>query len=188
MGYSRVQKGYKCYCPTLRHYFVSIDVAFFETTLFSLSSSITSRREDDDLLVYYVSLPVPTPSLIPVKPPITQVYSRCQNPPVLSPTPTTSTLDPVSSDDLPIVLRKDKRQCVHPISSFCFYNHLSSHSYSFIASLDSISLPNNVREALSHPDGHSAMVEEIQALDDNGTWNLVQLPAEKKPLDAVGFL
>ena len=24
------------------------------------------------------------------------------------------------------------------------------------------------------------MVEEIQALDDNGTWNLVQLPAGKK--------
>ena len=27
--YSRVKKGYKCYCPTLRHYFMSIDVTFF---------------------------------------------------------------------------------------------------------------------------------------------------------------
>ena len=50
-----------------------------------------------------------------------------------------------------------------------------------VPSLDSISLPNTVREALSHHGSHSAMVEEMQALDDNGTtWNLVQLPAGKK--------
>ena len=71
LGYSRVQKGYRCYCPTLRSYFGSADVAFFEITLFSLSSTITSQRENDDLLVYYVSLLGPTPALIPVKPPIT---------------------------------------------------------------------------------------------------------------------
>ena len=77
VGYSRVQKGYMCYCSTLRRYFVSTDVVFFETTLFSLPSIVTSPRKDNDLLVYYVSLPVPTPAPIPVKPPITQVYSRC---------------------------------------------------------------------------------------------------------------
>ena len=73
-----------CYCPTLRCYFVSINVAFFETTPFSLSFTITSQGEDDDLFVYTVSLPVPTlapapiftaPTPIPLKPPITQIYS-----------------------------------------------------------------------------------------------------------------
>ena len=49
LGYSRVKKGYRCYCSTLRRYFVS-----------SLSPTVMSPREDDDLLVYYVSLPVPT--------------------------------------------------------------------------------------------------------------------------------
>ena len=71
MGYSCVQKGYRCYCPTLRRYFVPTDVAFFETTLLSLPSIVTSPGEDNDLLVYYVSLPVPTQAPIPVKPPIT---------------------------------------------------------------------------------------------------------------------
>ena len=52
------------------------DIAFFETTLFSPSSTVTSQGEDDDLLVYYVSLAVPTPGPILVKHPITQVYSR----------------------------------------------------------------------------------------------------------------
>ena len=90
-------------------------------------------------------------------------------PPVLSPPPANSTSYLVLSDDLPIALHKGKRQCTHPISSFCSYNHLSSHFFSFIASLDSISLPNKVFEALTYPSWHSAMIEEIDALTDNGT-------------------
>ena len=54
------------------------DIAFFETTLFSLSSIVTSQGEDDDLLVYYVSSLFPTPAPVHVKPPITQVYSAPQ--------------------------------------------------------------------------------------------------------------
>ena len=66
------------------------------------------------------------------------------------------------------------------MSSFVSYNHLSSSSCSFIASLDSISLPNIVLEVLSHPSWCSAMVEEMQGLDDNGTWDLVPLLTRKK--------
>ena len=42
MGYSLVKKRYRCYCPTFQRYFVPTDVAFFKTTMFSLSSTITS--------------------------------------------------------------------------------------------------------------------------------------------------
>ena len=83
---------------------MSIDVAFFETISFSLLSIVTSQVEDDDLLVYTVSLPVPSlsptpiftaPSPVPVKPPITQVYSRRQNPLVSSSTSIASSSDPI---------------------------------------------------------------------------------------------
>ena len=132
--------------------------------------------------------PVPAPvkpaPLVPapVKLPITQVYTRRQNPPVSSPPPAASTSDPVPDDDLPIALRKGRRQCVHPISSFCTYNQLSTQSCSFIASLDSISLPNTFQEALSHPGWRSAMIEGMDALNGNGTCNLVHLPTEKKAI------
>ena len=113
------------------------------------------------MLVY--TLASPTLAYVPplTKPPITQAYSQRQNPPVLSPIPAASTLDPISSDDLLIALHKGKCQCVPPVFSFCSYNHLPSHSCSFIASMDSISLPNTVCETLSHPGWRSAMVDEM---------------------------
>ena len=67
-------------------------VTFFETTQFSLSSTVTSQGEDDDLLVYTISSPA-TP--VPIEPPITRVYSRCQNPQVFSPTLAALSLDPI---------------------------------------------------------------------------------------------
>ena len=69
-------------------------------------------------------------------------------------------------------------------SNFLFYSYelLSSHSCSFIASLDSILLPNNVSEALAHPDWRSTMIEEMNALTDNDTWDLVRLLAGKKAI------
>ena len=119
---------------------MSTDVTFFETTPFSLSSPVASQGKDDDLLVYTIASLTLTPAPFPIKPPITQVYSRCQNPPDSSLTSAASSSDPIQNDDIPIALRKCKRQCTHPISSFVSYNHLSSSSCSFIASLDSICL------------------------------------------------
>ena len=134
---------------------MSTDVAFFKTSPFSLPSTVTSQGEEEDSLVYTIASPIvssePTLILAQVKLSITQVYTRCQHPLVSGPLPVASTSDLVLSDDLPIALRNGKRHCVHPISSFCSYNRLSSHSSSFIASLDSISLPKTVHEALSHP-------------------------------------
>lgn len=64
----------------LSHSSMIFNVRFFETTLFSLSFTKTSQRENDDILVYFVTTITPTltPSLI--KPPINEVYSQHQNP------------------------------------------------------------------------------------------------------------
>ncbi|XP_060969394.1 retrovirus-related Pol polyprotein from transposon TNT 1-94 isoform X4 [Cannabis sativa] len=188
LGYSRLQKGYRCYCPDLNKYLVSIDVTFVENTpYFSSSPTSTSQGEDDDLLVYSVtsyapdtcsggslvpspaSVVTPTMSTPPPPPPPLP-------PPVSCPAPASSSSDPEIPDDLPIALRKGKRQCTFPISSFVSYNHLSSSSCSFIASLDSITIPKTVREAMSHPGWLAAMIEKMNALVANGTWVLVDLP------------
>ena len=140
------------------------------------------------MLVYTLTSPTPTSVPPLTKPPITQVYAQCLHPPVSSPSSVASTSDPVLSDDLPIAHRNGKLQCTHPISSFCSYNHLSSHSCLFIASLDSISLPNKVSEVLTHPGWRSAMIEKMDPLTDNGTWDLVRLLVGKKALVVDGCL
>ena len=44
-------------------------------------------------------------------------------------------------------------------------------------------MPNTFQEALSHPGWRSVMIEEMDALNGNNSWNLVQLLTGKK---AVG--
>ena len=76
LGYSRVQKGYQCYCPSLSRYLVSADVKFFENVPFSSPPTHTSQREADDVLVYTIASHMAPPVPTPVKPPITKVYTR----------------------------------------------------------------------------------------------------------------
>lgn len=66
-----------------------------------------------------------------------------------------------------IALHKGKHSCTFPISYFVSYNHLLSSTRSFIASLKSIT--KTVNETLSHPSWRNAVIENMKALDDNGT-------------------
>ena len=86
--------------------------------------------------------------------------------------------------DLPIALRKGIRSTrnPYPIYNFVSYHRLSSSYHSFVSSLSSVSLPKNLCEALDHPGWRQAMIDEMQALEHNGTWELVPLPPGKKPV------
>ncbi|RVW27977.1 Retrovirus-related Pol polyprotein from transposon TNT 1-94 [Vitis vinifera] len=118
----------------------------------------------------------------PDKPPIVQVYSQRPVTTDTCPAPAPSSSDPSSDLDLPISLRKGKRHCksIYSIANFVSYDHLSSSSSVLVASIDSISVPKTVTEALNHPGWKNAMLEEICALEDNHTWKLVDLPQGKK--------
>ena len=110
LGYSRVQKGYRCYCPSLRRYLISIDVTFLENVPFSSLPTHTRQGEEDNLFVYTLNSPIVSPKPTPVptqlKPLITHVNTRCQHPLVSSSPLAASTSNLVLSDDLPIALRK----------------------------------------------------------------------------------
>ena len=71
LGYSRVQKRYMCYCPSLHRYLVSADVTFLENTHFSPDPIHTSQEDDDDLLVYTLALRAPASDPSLTKPLIT---------------------------------------------------------------------------------------------------------------------
>ena len=51
LGYSCLQKGYKCYSPTMRRYYMSADVTFFEDTPFFSPSVDHSLSLQEVLLI-----------------------------------------------------------------------------------------------------------------------------------------
>ena len=94
---------------------------------------------------------------------------------------TISTPNDISNLDLPIVLRKEKRQCTqHPLSNFVSFENLSSSYRAFVSRLSSIKIPKSVQEALSDENWKKAMLEEMNALKKNNTWELVNLPKGKR--------
>ena len=144
LGYSRVQKGYQCYCPSLNKFLVFADVTFLEHCSFFPASfkSVEHTGEQDDVLLYRICYPSPHVPVIPSPPPppprplVHRVYARRQNPDKCPLPVSSSELDLTTSDnDLPIALRKGKRQCTYPISCFVSYRRLSPSSYSFLVSL-----------------------------------------------------
>ncbi|XP_028800234.1 uncharacterized protein LOC114755512 [Neltuma alba] len=195
LGYSRVQKGSMFLSSLNRYLHLSGIDSILHPTCLSLHAGVPSRFG-------FGSAPVP--------PPLSRVYTRRSKetnitipdfgPPVsalssdpvssishpelppLSNSETPPVPDPDPSLDLPIALRKGKRSCTHPISSFVSYNHLSPASRAFVSSLDLISLPKTLHEALTHPGWRAAMEEEMAALDRAGTWTLVDLPVGTKAI------
>ena len=92
-------------------------------------------------------------------------------------------IDQSDSDlDIPIALHKGKRSCTYPIASVVSYDKLSRSSRSVVSTLDSVPIPTTADEALAHQEWQDAMLDELNALDHNVTWDLVELPVGKRAI------
>jgi len=68
----------------------------------------------------------------------------------------------------------------HDIGNYVSYASLSPAYRAFVASLQSIMIPKDWKEANQDPKWREAMLEELRALEKNKTWDLVKLPIGKK--------
>ena len=188
LGYSCLQRGYRCYSPDTHQYFVFVDVTFFKHSFLFSTPPPSSPK------VLSLSLIFPIPSLAsesPTTPPCplqvythhprTDTWSSNDSSP-MAPSSTSPVLP--SPTDPPIAIRKGTRSSrnPHPIYTFLSFHRLSSTYFAFISTLSSISIPHTVHEALSHPGWKQAMIEEMVALHSIGTWDLVPLLVGKSSI------
>ncbi|XP_070053441.1 uncharacterized protein [Nicotiana tomentosiformis] len=203
LGYSRVQKGYRCYSPDLRRYLMLADVTFFESKPFFTSADHHDISEVLPIPAFeeFTIAPPPTSttevssiptveesSVVPPSSPATGTplltYHR-RSRPTSGLTGSRPTLDPAPAADpapsTPIALRKGIRTTLNPNPHYVglSYHRLPSPHYAFISSLSSVSIPKSTGEALSHPGWRHAMSNEMSALHTSGTWELVPLPSGK---------
>ncbi|GAA0151400.1 hypothetical protein LIER_37282 [Lithospermum erythrorhizon] len=69
-----------------------------------------------------------------------------------------------------------------PLTNSLNCNRFSIGHRSFLAALTASTEPRSFKEAMKYPQWREAMKKEIEALEDNGTWSVVQLPKGKKAL------
>ena len=90
--------------------------------------------------------------------------------------------------DVPIALCRSKRSCLPPncLIEKC---NLIHYALSCAEQVKDASEPATYIEAIDSVDKDkwiSAMQEEMQSLEKNGTWEIVSLPKQKKPVAANG--
>jgi len=83
--------------------------------------------------------------------------------------------------DLPIAIRKGICSTRNPSPHYTAlsYHKLSQPFYTCLSSIFSISIPKFVGDVLAHPSWRQAMLDKMNALQNNGTWELVPLPSRK---------
>ena len=104
------------------------------------------------------------------------------NPSAINPHPTDSSVHPklIFYDlDLPIALRKGRRN-IYPIFYYLSYDRLSENHKSYLAKLSDTFVPKDITEALGNLNWRKAVKEEIDALEKNGTWDIVDTPRNHK--------
>ena len=157
LGYSRLQRGYRCYSTDTNRYFISAGVTFFEGSSFFPSEEYP--HVSDVLHVPLVLPPpdFPSPPTDAVTRPL-QVYTHCPRPPT-RPLADSSSMPPSSPapvlqppDDLPIAFRKCTRSTCnpHPVYNILSYHCLSLPYFTFVSTLSSVFIPTSTSEALSH--------------------------------------
>ena len=119
----------------------------------------------------YIDSPSPTS---PISPPIIRKSTRTTNPP--------SHLQDYVCNNTSTSLPALSVNVKYPISDSLSYTNVSSSHCAYSLSIDSHIEPTTYDEASKHTCWQQAMQAELTALENTGTWKLVDLPPYIKPI------
>ena len=88
--------------------------------------------------------------------------------------------------DWPIALRKEKRSYVkdrpYNLANYLNFQKVSPSYKAFLLNIQDIPIPKTPQEAMKNNQWKGAMDEEMRALLQNDTWDIVDLPKGKRPV------
>ncbi|KAL6315103.1 hypothetical protein AAG906_035311 [Vitis piasezkii] len=198
--------SYRCYDPTNKRLYVTMDFTFLESKMFYHPSNFSLQgKTHDEELNWFKDIPdIP----LTAEPPMSMGMEQTIEPPMpTTETPTSIVETPphsivphdptfenipkkipkVSSPFVTKHLTNDgyqlplKHNCGKPLE--CYSPDIETHKSNFSNALSTHHISTSVEEALQDPKWVQAMNEEIEALLKNKTWILVSLPEGHKTAD-----
>ncbi|RVW45191.1 Acyltransferase-like protein, chloroplastic [Vitis vinifera] len=172
LGYAIPHKGYACYDPHARRIQVSRNVIFFENQYF-FPSHVELSSVSVSLLPSFSESPTIVEKFKPGF--VYERRSRHESSSTSSVPP--SDLDP-SPDPAPAstTLCRSTRLS-RPLDWYGFFSPVS-----LVATSSTISIPSCYKQAMEHECWQNAMQAELQALEENHTWDIFPCPPTVKPI------
>ena len=172
LGYAIPHKGYVCYDPHASHIRVSRNVIFFENQYF-FPSHVQLSSASVSLLPIFSESPTIVERFKP-----SFVYERRSQPESGS----TSFMSPFDLDLAhdPSPTSTTLRRSTHPSRPPNWFGFFSP--VSLVATLSTIAIPSCYKQAMEHECWQIAMQAELQALEENHTWDIVLCPHTVKPI------
>ncbi|KAJ9544827.1 hypothetical protein OSB04_024534 [Centaurea solstitialis] len=175
------EKGYRCFDPVSQKLYVSRHISFLEHIPF-----FSIPDQSHDVMQSYLRSIDPfdtntddTFSDVPAHETSTTSDTPETSRPSDSATPMTA---PVPDETTNVPLRKSTRTCKSTkLLDFCYSSYSASFA-SFIANIHCLTEFESYREAISDPLWQNAMAEELTALYQTYTWDLVPLPLGKQAI------
>ncbi|RVW25708.1 Retrovirus-related Pol polyprotein from transposon TNT 1-94 [Vitis vinifera] len=205
LGYSPTQKGYKCYSPTNKRFYTTMDVSFFEHVFFypkshvqgdsmnehqvweSLLEGVPSFHSESPNPSQFAPTELSTPMLSSVQP--TQHTNVPSPVTIQSPMPIQPIAPQLANENLQVYIRRRKRQELEHGSQSTCGQYIDSNSSLpeenigedragevLIPNIDDSTLPIALRK------GVRRLQDEIDALEKNGTWTITDFPIGKRPV------
>ncbi|KAL0423307.1 UNVERIFIED_CONTAM: Retrovirus-related Pol polyprotein from transposon RE1 [Sesamum radiatum] len=177
LGYSQTHKAYRLFDLKTNTIFSSRDVIFHESSFPFKSPAPTT----DTVTLPFVPLSEDSSSASPTRPHSPLTLCPPSEPP-LSPTPTTQPLRRSTRQTFkPHLLADYECNCTSCSSSCHPTSYLPAHMH-FAALLSSLQEPRTYSQACMDPNWVEAMAKELDALANNDTWELTNLPPDKKAI------
>ncbi|KAJ9567342.1 LOW QUALITY PROTEIN: hypothetical protein OSB04_003308 [Centaurea solstitialis] len=178
LGYGIGQKGYRCFDPVSQKLYVSRHVTFLEhIPFFSIPAQSHDVTQSD--LRSIDPFDVDTDDTFPDVP--AHETSATSDPPETSTSSDSATpmTAPAPDETTDVPPRKSTRTRKSTKLPDFAYSSYSASFASFITNIHRLTEPESYREAISDPLWQNAMAEELTALYQTHTWDLVLLPFGK---------